>query len=134
MFGAARKTQGPCNEGGRQTQEPVILFRKRRASSVSCEERWVCVGRHRDVSAEAAEASGARRGTKSGTSFPEKLAAGFLGGLAAQDVDTTQAYGSQLIVLLRIMSCGSGKLQGAGVWACGSFPTLRSVGEASCAD
>ena len=30
---------------------------------------------------------------------PKKLAAGFLGGLAAQDVDMTQAYGSQLMVL-----------------------------------
>ena len=78
----------------------MILFRMRRASSVSYEERWVCVGRHRDVSAEAADASGARRGTKSGTSFPKKLAAGFLGGLAAQDVDITRAYGSQLIVLV----------------------------------
>ena len=78
----------------------MILSRKRRASSDSCEERWVCVGRHRDASAEAAEASGTRRGAESGTSFPEKLAAGFLGGLAAQDVDTTRAYGSQLIVLV----------------------------------
>ena len=78
----------------------MILSRKRRASSDSCEERWVCVGRHRDASAEAAEASGTRRGAGSGTSFPEKLAAGFLGGLAAQDVDTTRAYGSQLIVLV----------------------------------
>ena len=78
----------------------MILFRMRRASSVSYEERWVCVGRHRDASAEAAEASGTRRGAESGTSFPEKLAAGFLGGLAAQDVDTTRAYGSQLIVLV----------------------------------
>ena len=59
----------------------------------------MCVGPHRDVSAGAAGTFGAGRGTKSGISFPKKLAAGFLGGLAAQDVDMTQAYGSQLMVL-----------------------------------
>ena len=59
----------------------------------------MCVGPHRDVSAGAAGTFGAGRGTTSGISFPKKLAAGFLGGLAAQDVDMTQAYGSQLMVL-----------------------------------
>ena len=59
----------------------------------------MCVGPHRDVSAGAAGTFGAGRGTKSGISSPQKLAAGFLGGLAAQDVDMTQAYGSQLMVL-----------------------------------
>ena len=53
----------------------------------------MCVRRHRDISAGAAEVFGVGCGSKSGTSFPRKLAAGFLSAYLHQGVVTTLRLG-----------------------------------------
>ena len=56
-------------------------------------ERFMCIQRHRDISAGAVEVFGVGCGSKSGTSFPRKLAAGFPGTYVHRGVVTTLRKG-----------------------------------------
>ena len=53
----------------------------------------MCIQRHRDISAGAVEVFGVGCGSKSGTSFPRKLAAGFPGTYVHRGVVTTLRKG-----------------------------------------
>ena len=76
---AARKTREPCKKGAGEPKNRWFCSASDVGPGVSCVERWACVGLHCDVSAGAAGAFGASRGTKPGISFPEKAGGGVPG-------------------------------------------------------